>query len=187
MTKNLTGVYCHKPATSHKAEKYLVFKNVFSNGHWWGAMMELSVDRGVGKTAGDQWVQPAESVQVQALRVCRRNHDEMHDQTWFWVSPWDPKVEVNPRTVFPDGVTPLCAKRDVQAFKNQQVRQALERRLPVCRGQSTETLILEAEGESAALRARQHSLAWTSEAVPASDSQMELDVLSDRKSRRLGV
>ena len=71
------------------------------------------------------------------------------------------KVEVNPRTVFPDGVTPLRAKRDVQTFKNQQVRQALERRRPVCRGQSTETLILEAEGEAAALRARQHSLAWS--------------------------
>ena len=182
MKKDLQGVYCHKPGTSRKAENYLVFENVFSNGHWWGAMLELSVDRAVGKTVGDQWVQPAESVILRALWVCGRTHDQMKDSTCFWVSPWDPKVEVNPSTIFANGVTPLRAKRDMQAFKTEQIGQALTRSLPVYGGPSTETLILEAEREAAALQARQHSLAGTSEAVSASDSQMELDALDDDKT-----
>ena len=40
----------------------------------------------------------------------------------------------------------------------------------------------EAEREAAVLQARQHSLAWMSEAVSASDSQMELDALDDDKT-----
>jgi hypothetical protein len=182
MKQDLPGVYCHKPGTSGKAENYLVFENVFSNTHWWGAKLELSVDRAVGKTAGDQWVQPAESVILRALWVCGRTHDQMKNNTWFWVSPWDPKVEVNPSTIFPNGVTPLRAKRDMQAFKNEQIGQALTRSFPVYGGPSTETLILEAKREAAALQARQHSLAGTSEAVSASDSQMELDALDDDKT-----
>ena len=83
---------------------------------------------------------------------------------------------------FPNGVTPLRAKRDMQAFKNEQIGQALTRSFPVYGGPSTETLILEAKREAAALQARQHSLAGTSEAVSASDSQMELDALDDDKA-----
>ena len=94
----------------------------------------------------------------------------------------NPKVEVNPSTIFPNGVTPLRAKRDMQAFKNEQIGQALTRSFPVYGGPSTETLILEAKREAAALQARQHSLAGTSEAVSASDSQMELDALDDDKT-----
>jgi hypothetical protein len=154
MKKDLQGVYCHKPGTSRKAENYVVFENVFSNGHWWGALLELSVDRAVGKTVGDQWVQPAESVILKALWVCGRHHDQMTDQTCFWVSPWDPEVEVNPSTIFADGVTPLRAKRDKQAFKTEQIGQALTRSLPVYGSPSTETLIIEAEQEAAALQAR---------------------------------
>ena len=54
MKKDLQGVYCHKLGTSRKAENYVVFENVFSNGHWWGALLDLSVDRAVSKTVGDQ-------------------------------------------------------------------------------------------------------------------------------------
>ena len=144
----------HKPGTSRKAENYVVFENVFSDGHWWGALLDLSEDRAVRKTFGNQWVQPAESVILQALWVCGRHHDQMTDRTCFWVSPWDPEVEVNPSTIFADGVTPLRAKRDKQAFKTEQIGQALTRSLPVYGSPSTETLIIEAEQEAAALQAR---------------------------------
>ena len=45
MQKHLQGVYCHKADTAHKAENYMVFEDVGSNGHWWAAMLQLSVDR----------------------------------------------------------------------------------------------------------------------------------------------
>ena len=65
-----------------------------------------------------------------------------------------------------DVVSPLCAKRDMQAHKTEQIGQALTRSLPFHTGPSTETLILAAKREAAALQARQHALAGTSEAVP---------------------
>ena len=54
----------------------------------------------------------------------------------------------------------------MQAHKTEQIRQALTKSLPVYEGPSTETLILLAQQEAAALQARQHVLAGTSEAVP---------------------
>ena len=59
-------------------------------------------------------------------------------------------------------VSPLCAKREMQKIKNEETRQALTERLPVCTSPSTKTLILFAQQEAAALQARQHALAGTS-------------------------
>ena len=130
MKKNLQGVYCHKADTAHKAENYMVFEDVGSNGHWWAAMLELSVDRSVGRTVGDQWVQPADSVVLRQLWVCGRTHEQMQDSSSFWVSPWNPKQEVNPITIFANGVAPLREKRDMQARKTEQIGQALTRSFP---------------------------------------------------------
>ena len=167
MKKNLQGVYCHKADTAHKAENYMVFEDVGSNGHWWAAMLELSVDRSwsVGRTVGDQWVQPADSVVLRQLWVCGRSHEEMQDSSSFWVSPWNPKQEVNPITVFANGVAPLRAKRDIQARTTVQIEKALTSSLPFYTGPSTELLELAAEKESAAQQARQHAMAGTTEAV----------------------
>jgi hypothetical protein len=173
MKKNLQGVYCHKADTAHKAENYMVFEDVGSNGHWWAAMLELSVDRSwsVGRTVGDQWVQPADSVVLRQLWVCGRTHEQMQGSSSFWVSPWNPKQEVNPITIFDNGVAPLREKRGIQARTTVQIGEALTSSLPFYTGPSTEILELAAEKESAAQQARQHALAGTSEAVP--------DVLDD--------
>jgi hypothetical protein len=133
--------------------------------------LQLSVDRSVGRTVGDQWVQPAESVVLRELWVCGRTHEQMKDNSSFWVSPWNPKQEVNPITIFANGVAPLREKRDMQARKTEQIGEALTSSLPFYTGPPTEILILAAEKESAAQQARQHALAGTSEAVP--------DVLDD--------
>jgi hypothetical protein len=58
------GVHCHGPQTAEKAERYMVFEHVFSDGAWWGTKFELLVDRECGKKVGDQWVQKADSVQI---------------------------------------------------------------------------------------------------------------------------
>ena len=171
MKANLQGVYCHKAGTSGQAENYMVFKDVFSNGQWWGALLELNVNRAVGRTTGDQWVQPAESVIVQGLWVCGRTHEQMIDSSWFWISPWDPIKEVNPIKIFGEGVAPLRKKREMQARKTEQIGEALTSSLPFYGNPSTQILILEAEKESAAQQGRQHALAGISGAVP--------DVLDD--------
>ena len=79
--------------------------------------------------------------------------------------------EVNPITIFANGVAPLREKRDIQARTTVQIGEALTSSLPFYTGPSTEILELAAEKESAAQQARQHALAGTSEAVP--------DVLDD--------
>ena len=99
---NLRGVWCYKAAMFHKATAFAVFENVFSNGHWWGVLLELMVDRDVGRSVGDRWVQPFDSVRLQALWICGRNHDEMMNGTAMCVSSWDPKAEVNPIKFFPN-------------------------------------------------------------------------------------
>ena len=130
----------------------MIFENVFRNGHWWGAMLELTVDRAVGRSAEDQWVQPADSVRMEAVWVCGRTHHQMVDSSSFWVAPWDPNNEVNPCTVFPGGVSPLNAKRNAETVRNKQVTSALEQNLPGCTGPSTDALTLKAKQEAAALQ-----------------------------------
>ena len=56
------GVSCYPSTMFQRAINYVVFENVFSNGHWWGAVLELMVDRAVGKRIRTQWVQPANSI-----------------------------------------------------------------------------------------------------------------------------
>jgi len=96
-------------------------------------MLQLSVDRAVGRTVGDQWVQPAESVVLRALWVCGRTHEQMTDNSWFWVPPWNPKNEVNPITIFANGVAPLREERDNQARKTEQIGQAFHTQFPFLR------------------------------------------------------
>ena len=61
------GVYFHGPKTSQRAQNYMVFEHVFSDGAWWGATLELIVHHAQGKSARDQWVQLGDSVEIQAL------------------------------------------------------------------------------------------------------------------------
>ena len=110
------GVYCHGPSTRSKADNYMVFEDVFSNGAWWGVKLELLVDRDRGAKADDQWVQPADSISLRAVWLCGLGHDQMRDgATWFVPTSWDPKAEVKPWAICHDGVSPLQAKREQQA------------------------------------------------------------------------
>ena len=77
MKNGLPGVYCHGSNSCAKAEGYAVFQDVFSIGAWWAVKLELLVDRDRGKRAGDQWVQPADSISLQAVWVCGVEHNNM--------------------------------------------------------------------------------------------------------------
>ena len=127
MKNGLKGVYCYKTEHSHKAENFIIFEDVFSNGHWWAAMLELSVNREGARSAGDQWVQSAASVRLQALWVCGRKHAEMHNGSHFFVWPWDPKREVNPFTACPGNiaaVTGSLARSECASalFRSEHIR-----------------------------------------------------------------
>jgi hypothetical protein len=51
------------------AQNYIdnVFEHVFSDGAWWAATLDLIMHHARGKSARDQWIQPADSVEIQAL------------------------------------------------------------------------------------------------------------------------
>ena len=97
-------VYCHKEATSHKAEGYCNFvplcvdRDGFWDGIFWAASMELLVDRGQSVTPPrktDQWIQRAAGVKIVAVWLCGRNSSQMHRQS-FITRRWDSKLEANP-------------------------------------------------------------------------------------------
>jgi hypothetical protein len=142
------GVYCHDPKMAEKAERYMVFELVFSDGAWWGTKLELLVDRERGNKVGDQWVQKADSVQMIALWLCGRSHEEMQANLlgcWFEPRPWDPKAEVNPHTVCGYGTIPLRAKQEQQMQKQHAITMALRQSLPQHEVPTAEGLAQEAK------------------------------------------
>ena len=102
--RGVPGVYCHKEATSHKAEGYCNFvplcvdRDGFWDGIFWAASMELLVDRGQSVTPPrktDQWIQRAAGVKIVAVWLCGRNSSQMHRHS-FVTRRWDSKLEANP-------------------------------------------------------------------------------------------
>ena len=81
------GVYCHGSKTASRAEYYMVFEDVFSIGAWWGVKLELLVDRDRGVSCIGQWVQPADSISLQAVWLCGLDHEQMLNTSCFVPTP----------------------------------------------------------------------------------------------------
>ena len=122
MEQMRAGVCCHGSSTNGRADADMVFEDVFSNGHWWSVNLELLVDRDQGTKAQDQWLQPSDSISLHAVLLCGLEHDEMRDGlTWFVPSPWDPKAEVNPRTICDKLEPQMVRAYTLQSFDGQVV------------------------------------------------------------------
>ena len=148
------GVYCHGGKSARKADNYMVFQQVFSDGAWWGAKFELLVDRECGMKAGDQWVQPADSIQIIALWLCGRSHTEMQNGCCFEPKPWNPLGEVNPHTVSHT----VCAKQEQQIQKQDAITMALRKSLRQPKAPTAAELAQEVTNEMKALQAREDAL-----------------------------
>lgn len=100
MLTDSPGVYVHKDGTSHKAENYLRFVQLFGDGVFWAAKWEVRVhraDRVIVPHQTDQWVQRARSVRLVALWLCARRACEMHAGDAYSLE-WSPMREANPRS-----------------------------------------------------------------------------------------
>jgi hypothetical protein len=71
--------HCHKDALAHKAEYYARFTALCQDGVFWAAVWEVRVNRSerVANKDTDQWVQREGSVELVALWLRGRRHEDM--------------------------------------------------------------------------------------------------------------
>jgi hypothetical protein len=67
------------------------------DGVFWAAVWEVRVNRSehVTKKKTDQWIQREGSVELVALWLCGRRHEEMQ-AGWELSEAWNPMLEANP-------------------------------------------------------------------------------------------
>merc|ERR1712232_1105332 len=100
--QGLPGIYLHKDKTSRKAENYIRFVPLCSDGVFWAAKWEVRCDRSqaIGKEKHtDQWVQPAGTVKLVSLWLCGRTREELRCGDSL-SRAWIPEFEGNPQTSF---------------------------------------------------------------------------------------
>ena len=93
------GVYCHKDKTHQKAHNYIVFVDLFGDGVFWAAKIELLVDPKravVLKKGTDQSAYPSEAVKITALWICARTSAQMVSGDAVSIVGWNPFLEANP-------------------------------------------------------------------------------------------
>jgi len=83
-----------------RACNYAQFAPVFRDGFFWAAVWEVKVDRRKRLRAGEGedpglWVQPEESVKLEALWLCGRSSEVISEGDEI-ISFWDPMLEAHP-------------------------------------------------------------------------------------------
>jgi hypothetical protein len=102
------GVYLFRSGLKTKAYQYSRFVQLFGDGTFWNCVWEVRVDRSQRiATSGstDQWVQPAESVLLEAIWFCARSHDELQNG-WEVNVRWEPLEEANPTAAIWEDTVP---------------------------------------------------------------------------------
>ena len=83
--------------TAHKTEQYARFTPLCGDGVFWSAVWEVRVNRSekVRKKKTDQWIQREGSVELVALWLCGRRHEEMKPGSEL-SEAWNPMLEAKP-------------------------------------------------------------------------------------------
>ena len=82
-----------------KAECCTPFQEVISDV-FWQDLLEVTVDRSRGRKPGrktDQWIQPADSVALEAIWLRFKSAGGMDPDNWYSVAGWNPDDERNPQ------------------------------------------------------------------------------------------
>ena len=93
------GVYLHSDEFRHKAEWYAPYLAVLPHV-FWKVLIEASVDRSRKRKPQrktDQWIQPAESVELVAVWLRIKSANDMGPDDWYGIDGWNPDDERNPR------------------------------------------------------------------------------------------
>jgi hypothetical protein len=87
----------HKDALAHKAEYYTRFTTLCQDGMFWAAVWEVRVNRSEREANEDtdQWVQREGSVELVALWLRGRRHEDMEPGCEL-SEEWNPRLEANP-------------------------------------------------------------------------------------------
>jgi hypothetical protein len=101
------GVYLFSPARKAKAYGYSRYVQLFGDGTFWSCVWEVRIDRTHRVVSGhyDQWVQPADSVRLEAIWFCARGHSELVEG-WEVNEKWEPLEEANPHAAIWDDTVP---------------------------------------------------------------------------------